>query len=224
MATLLYRLGRFSARRAWLVITVWIVVFALALVGYVIGHGALTTSVSIPGTATAKVADELAAKFPKASGGSGTVVFQTVDGSPFTAAQQSAIADALGSTAKLSGVRSTTDPFQTQAQLAKQTQQITAGRAQLDAGRKQLDQAQQQLDAAKAQARQAGTLARAQARFNAQQQAIDDNRAKLDQQSTTFEDMKNGRFEFESRPSTTISSTRTWPAWRRSATTRSPSI
>ncbi len=57
MATALYRLGRFCARRARLVVVIWVALLALAGVGYAVGHGTLSSAVSIPGTATAKVTD-----------------------------------------------------------------------------------------------------------------------------------------------------------------------
>ena len=91
MASLLYRLGRFSARRAWLVIVAWVVILGLAGGAFALFGGTLTSAVSIPGTATQKVSDELAEKFPAASGGRGTVVFTTTDDSAFTAEQQTAI-------------------------------------------------------------------------------------------------------------------------------------
>ena len=52
MATLLYRLGRFSARRAWLVIVAWVVILGLAGGAFALFGGTLTSAVSIPGTAT----------------------------------------------------------------------------------------------------------------------------------------------------------------------------
>ena len=84
MATFLYRLGRFCARRARLVVVIWVALLAVAGGAYALGHGTLSSAVSIPGTATAQVTDQLRAALPAASGGSGTVVFHTADGSAFT--------------------------------------------------------------------------------------------------------------------------------------------
>ena len=177
MATLLYRLGRFCARRPWTVIISWLVLLALALVAYGIWHGTLTTSVTIPGTETAKVSDQLAAKLPAARGGSGTVVFQVKGDGAFSARQRSQIADALEQTAKLHGVKASTNPFETQSALDEQRAQVSDGRtrltgarSQLDAAQQQLTQAQQQLDAAQQQA--AGSSA-ATAQLDAQQQQLD---------------------------------------------------
>ncbi|TFD07910.1 RND transporter [Cryobacterium sp. TMT1-2-2] len=200
MASLLYRLGRFSARRAWLVIVSWVVILGLAVGAFVLFGGTLTSSVSIPGTATQKVSDELAAKFPSASGGRGTVIFTTTDDSAFTDAQKTAIGDLLTRTVDLADVKAATNPFDTQAQIDDQTQQvvdgrqkIAAGTAQLDAGQAQIDAAmaqakagQTQLDASRAQAEAAGQLAAAQSTLDSQQAQIDAGTAAIAAQQTTL--------------------------------------
>ncbi|TFD46351.1 MMPL family transporter [Cryobacterium frigoriphilum] len=201
MASLLYRLGRFSAHRAWLVIVAWIVILGLAGGAFALFGGTLTSAVSIPGTATQKVADELSEKFPSASGGRGTVVFTTTDDAAFTAQQQTAIANLLTRTVDLDEVTSATNPFDTQAQIDGQAeqvadgrQQITDGTAQIDAGQAQLDAAaaqadagQAQLDAARAQAEAAGQLAAAQSTFDAQQAQIDAGTSAIAEQQSTLD-------------------------------------
>ncbi|PRY67693.1 RND superfamily putative drug exporter [Glaciihabitans tibetensis] len=213
MASLLYRLGRFSARRAWLVIVAWVVILGLAGGAFALFGGTLTSSVSIPGTATQKVSDELAEKFPAASGGRGTVVFTTTDDSAFTAEQQAAIGELLTSTTELDNVTSTTNPFETQAQLDGQAQQVADGRtqiadaqAQLDAGQAQIDAAtaqlaagRQQLDAARAQAEAAGQLAAAETQLAAQQAEIEAGAAAIATQQTTLD---QGRTELETQSTT----------------------
>lgn len=203
MASLLYTLGRFAARRAWLVITAWVVILGLAVGAFLAFGGTLSSAVSIPGTATEKVTDQLAHRFPQASGGSGTVVFQSTDGSALTPAQKSGIGQALAGTAELPGVRGSVNPFETQAQLADQREQLNAGQQKVDAGRaqivkgqSQLDEARQQLadgqkqlDAARSQAEAAGPEALAQARpqLDAQQAQLDAARQRLDDQQATLE-------------------------------------
>lgn len=213
MASLLYRLGRFAARRAWTVVVAWIVVLGLAGGAFALFGGTLTSAVSIPGTATQKVSDELADKFPQASGGTGTVVFTTTDDTPFTDDQKTAIGDLLTSTEKLDDVKGSTNPFDTQAQLEDQQQkisdgrqQITDGTAQLDAGQQQIDDAQaqltagqQQLDAARAQAEAAGQLAAAQAQLDAQQAQIDAGQKQIDDQQATLD---TNRTELETQSAT----------------------
>jgi RND superfamily putative drug exporter len=210
MASLLYRLGRFSARRAWLVIVAWVVILGLAGGAFALFGGTLTSAVSIPGTATQKVSDELAEKFPQASGGRGTVVFTTTDDSPFTDEQKTAIGGLLDDTNDLDDVKATTNPFETQAQIEDQAKQIVDGRsqiedatAQLEAGQAQIDAAkaqaaagQAQLDAAKAQAGAAATTGPLAARFAAQQAQIDAGTAQIEAQQTTLDE---GRTELEAK-------------------------
>lgn len=199
MATLLYRLGRFSARKAWQVIVAWLLVLGLAGGAFALFGGALTSAVSIPGTATQKVSDQLTERFPAASGGLGTVVFTTSDDSAFTEAQQTAIGELLTSATGIDNVKNTVNPFETQAQLDGQAQQITdgrqqivdgtaqleAGQAQLDSAKAELDAGQQQLDAARAQAEAAGQLEAAKPQFDAQQAQLDAGAAQIaDQQAT----------------------------------------
>ncbi|WP_282944873.1 MMPL family transporter [Cellulomonas endometrii] len=187
MAGLLYRLGRFAARRAWAVVTAWVVVLALAVGAYLAFGGTLTSAVTIPGTATEKVTEHLQEEFPSASGGSGTVVFHTDDDSAFTDEQSAAISAALADAAELEGVAGVTDPFQTTAQLEESQAQVESGREQLAAGQAQLDAGQAQLDAARQQAEQAGAPAAVLAELDAQQQAADEGRAQLEAQSEQLE-------------------------------------
>ena len=215
MAGLLYRLGRFSARRHWTVIVSWVLIIALAGVGYALFAGVPSPSISIPGTATAKVQDELAAKFPKVSGGSGSLVLATASGKSFTDTQKADVQKMLADIADMTGVKTANDPFTTQADLDSKRQQVIDGRAkiaagkeqiagaraQLSAGQAQLDQGQQQLDQARAAATAAGQLAAAQGKLDAQQaeitaqqaaitankQTIDANAKTLDTQSTKLE-------------------------------------
>ncbi len=202
MAEFLYRVGRWSARRARTVLVAWLAVLVAAGVAFALGAGTLATTFSIPGTPTAEVTDRLQSDFPDASGGTGTVVIQTEDGEPFTAEQQEAVADLVAEAAAVDGVTAVMDPFQTEADRAAQAQQVESGRtqiedgraqldagqAQLDAGREQLEAGQAQLDAARAQAEAAGMLAQVQPQLDAQQAALDEGLATLDAQQTTLDD------------------------------------
>jgi len=213
MATLLYRLGRFSARRAWLVIVSWVVVLGLAGGAFALFGGTLTSAVSIPGTATQKVSDELSEKFPQAAGGRGTVVFTTTDDSAFTDEQKDAIGALLDDATDLDNVKSSTNPFETQAQIddaatqvadgrtqiADATARLEAGQAQIDAAKDQAAAGQAQLDAAKAQAGAAATTGQLAARFAAQQAQIDAGTAQIEAQQTTLDE---GRTELETQTKT----------------------
>ncbi|MGW6003770.1 MMPL family transporter [Oerskovia enterophila] len=202
MAEFLYRVGRWSARRARTVLVAWLAVLVAAGVAFALGAGTLATTFSIPGTPTAEVTDRLQSDFPDASGGTGTVVVQTEDGEPFTAEQEEAVAGLVAEAAAVDGVTAVMDPFQTEADRAAQAQQVESGRtqiedgraqldagqAQLDAGREQLEAGQAQLDAARAQAEAAGMLAQVQPQLDAQQAALDEGLAALDAQQTTLDD------------------------------------
>ncbi|MEJ3405198.1 MMPL family transporter [Rathayibacter sp. YIM 133350] len=204
MAELLYRLGKFAARRAWTVIGAWVLVIAIAAVGFAVGFKGLTTSFDIPGTASGAVIEELQKKLPDFSGASGTVVYQTTDGSPFTDEQKSEISTLVDDASDLPDVAKVVDPFDTEAQRAGQqqqladgTQKITDGKAQLDTGQAQLDAGQSQLnagkaqlDAARQQAEAAGASAAQLSALDAQQAQLDAQQAQLTQQQASIDASK----------------------------------
>lgn len=84
MATLLYRLGRFSYRRARLVIVAWLVVFAAALGGGLALGGQTDETFSIPGTESQVALDQLDALFPAVSGASAQAVVVAPEGAAVT--------------------------------------------------------------------------------------------------------------------------------------------
>lgn len=197
MAGLLYRLGRFSARRHWLVIIAWVVILGIAGVTYSLFAGSISSSITIPNTKTSQVQDELADKFPSANGGTGTLVFRTTNGEAFTDDQKTEVKAFLDGLAGESGVKSVSDGFTLQQRLDDQRQKVVDGRKQIEDGRTQIAdgrkqvedgqdqldaqksqlesgkakiaQAQQQLDAQKAQAQAAGAAASAAAQAQLQQ-------------------------------------------------------
>ncbi|ROS75432.1 MMPL family transporter [Cellulomonas sp. PhB143] len=203
MAELLYRLGRGAARHLRVVIAAWLAVLVLAGVGYVVGHGTLSDSFSIPGTPTQEVTDQLAKEMPAAAGGTGTVVLTTDDGKAFTDSEQKQISDAVTEVGKIDGVEDVVDPFQTQAQREQQAaklddgksqiadgeDKIADGRAQVEQGQQQIDDARESLAAAPAAQAEEGA-----AQLDAQQDALDEqsktlekNAADLDAQKTQLE-------------------------------------
>ncbi|MER2134720.1 MAG: MMPL family transporter [Arthrobacter sp.] len=195
MAEFLYRLGQGAARRARTVLGVWIAVLAIAGIAFALFGGTLSTAISIPNTPTTQVTDRLQQELPEASGGTGSVVFQTEDGSAFTQEQKDAIAALAADASEVDGVEDAVDPFATEAERdAQRTQlqegqaQLDAGRAQLDAARAELDAGQQQLDEARAQAEAAGALAMAQPQLDAQQAQLDAGRAELETQAAAAEE------------------------------------
>lgn len=186
MAEALYRLGRFCARRPWAVISAWVVILGLAAVGYLLGHGTLSSTVSIPGTETARVTEELRTRLPEASGGMGTVVFHTEDGSELSAEQQAQISAVLADVARIDGVSTVVDPFETADQVAEGAAQLESGRAQLADGRQQLEDGQKKLAEAQAQINGAraflgdGATAEQLAQLDAGQAELDKQQAVVD--------------------------------------------
>lgn len=206
MAELLHRLGTFAARRAWTVIVAWAVILGVVVGGFAVGFKGLSSSFDIPGTASGDVIAELQDELPDFSGASGAVVFRTTDGEALTDAQKSDITALVDSAGDLPDVARVTDPFDAQAQLDAQRQQVVdgrqqladaraqaeAGQQQLDDGAAQLDQGQQQLDAARSQL-EAAPLPEAQKQaqlsaLDAQQAQLDQQRAALEQQQTQVTD------------------------------------
>ncbi|MCL3859766.1 MMPL family transporter [Actinotalea sp. K2] len=187
MAELLYRLGQFSARRARAVVAAWFAVLALAAVAFAVAGGSLATGLTIPGTPTAEVTERLTTEFPEASGGTGTVVFTTDDGAPFTQEQQAALSGLIAEAADLQDVTTVVDPFVTEAERSAQVQQVEQGRTQLEQGREQLAQGQAELDQGRAQAEAAGMLEMVAPELDAQQAAIDEGLLQLEEQALQLE-------------------------------------
>ncbi|GHF04196.1 MMPL family transporter [Pseudolysinimonas yzui] len=141
MARLLARLGRFSSRRPWLVIIGWVLALAAAGGAFLLTGGQLASGFSIPNTPTQQVTDKLSAELDGVGGAVGTVVFQTDDGTAFTAEQQSEISDVIASIGDLDGVATAVDPFVTAQERAGAAQQLADGAAQLEQAFAQLEQA-----------------------------------------------------------------------------------
>jgi len=200
LASLLFRLGTFAARRAWAVVISWVIILGLGVGAFLTLGGTLSNSFDIPGTASGEVIDELADKLPDTAGGTGTVVYQTADGEPFTDEQKQEISALAASAEDLDGVASVVDPFDAQQQQADKAQEladgqtkITDGRAQLDAGQAQLDDGraqiesgQAQLDTVRAQAEAAGAPAQQLAAIDAQKLALEAQLADLEVQQQTI--------------------------------------
>ena len=223
MAKLLYRLGFSAAKKPFTVFFTWIVLLAIAAASFLSFGGTLVTTVDIPGTPTAQTTDRLEQEFPDAARGTGNVVFQTEDGSAFTAEQREDILAVLEATEDVSGVENVVDPFESDAQMADQKQQLQDGRqeladaqeqlenapeqldqaeAELEASEEDLDAAQEQLDAGIAQAIAAGVSeAAAQEQFAAQQDQLDAARQELEtgrqQLQTEHENYAEGIEEVE---------------------------
>ncbi|MBB2943353.1 RND superfamily putative drug exporter [Actinoplanes lutulentus] len=113
MATLLYRLGRFSFRRRRLTLAVWVIVLALLGLGANKLSGPTTDAFSIPGTESSRAMDVLAEKFGGSSEvASAKVVFTVTGDTKLTgAAQKAAIENAIARLETVPDVAAVTDPF-----------------------------------------------------------------------------------------------------------------
>jgi len=173
MALWLYRLGRFSAHRAWLVISAWVLILGMVGGAAALFMGTMSNNFQIPGTETQQMADKLKADLPEASGGSGAVVFTTTNGQKFTPSQEKAVSAALQTVTTVPTVKGVIDPFTTAATLADAKAKLTDGSKQLSAGEAQLADGKKTLDATSAQ------LAGGQAKLDAGQAQLDAKKSQL---------------------------------------------
>ncbi|MDN6487666.1 MAG: hypothetical protein L0K34_09310 [Ancrocorticia sp.] len=111
---MLYRLGRFSAKRAWAVLATWLVLLAAAGGAFAVGFKGLVDSFDIPDTASGDIVAELEEKLPDFSGASGTVVFHSSDGEALSDEQQAEISEVVTGIEELPNVASVVDPFSTE--------------------------------------------------------------------------------------------------------------
>lgn len=195
MAELLFRIGRFAARRHWTVIGAWLGLLALSAVTYVSFAGALSSNITLPDTPTTQVSQQLERDFEGTGGGSGSIVAETTDGSAFSAAQQRDLVALFDQVAGVDSVADVSDPFATQDQLDSSAQQVADGRTQLKEGQAQLTAGQAQIDGGRAalaeqraQARANGTLADIRDQLDAAEQELDDGQAELDRQQATVDE------------------------------------
>ena len=220
MALWLYKLGRFAARRAWLVIAAWAVIIGLVGGAAALFMGPMSNNFQIPGTETQQMADKLQAELPEASGGTGSVVFTSTNGDSFTADQEKAITAAMETVTTVPTVKGVIDPFLTTAlqkdgaaQLAEGAKALAAGEAEaaagkttLDASAKELAAAKTQLDAGQAQldaqkAQLAGAPAAALAPLEAAQAQLDAQKAQWQAGQDKFD---AGKAKFDSGQATLV--------------------
>ncbi len=174
---MLYRLGRSAAAHAGRVALAWALMLALA-VGLMATLGVhLSTSITLEGTPSQQVVDELKSNFPVGARGTGQIVFQSTDATALTDAQRRAISAALVEVKTLPGVADVVDPFTVQASLDEGRANAADGSAKLDDGAAKLDQAQAKLDDGRVQ------LTKALADLDAAQAKLDAGAATLAEKS-----------------------------------------
>ena len=146
MSQFLYRLGQFSARRAWLVILGWIAVIGILGGVAATAGGTFSTAMTINGTDAQRTIETLEAKFSDASRGIGQVVFHKTDGLPFTDEEKANITAALVSVHDLPAVDDTVDPFKTQKKLDSRARDVAKAPAKFADGQKKIDKGQEKID------------------------------------------------------------------------------
>ena len=168
MAELLYRLGKFSAKRAFAVIAIWLLLIGTAGAAALLSGGKLGSTMTLDGIPSQDLATSLQETFPEAARASGQVVFHKADGVEFSTTDIAAIAKVLDSVNELTAIDDVADPFVTQASLDSQRIDLAAGlvtisdaktkiltnQAQLDAGQAQLDTAKADLETQAAELQQ----------------------------------------------------------------------
>ncbi|MCX2925101.1 MMPL family transporter [Streptomyces sp. NEAU-W12] len=110
MATLLYRLGRFSFRRRGRIAAVWLLLLILLGVGAATLMGPTSDKFSMPGTESQRALDDLDRQFPQAGGATGTIVVAAPEGEELDPA---AVAPVVKEASGTDGVTAVMDPFQT---------------------------------------------------------------------------------------------------------------
>ncbi|GAA3749929.1 MMPL family transporter [Leifsonia bigeumensis] len=112
MATLLYRLGRFSFRRPWRVIATWLVLLVAILGGGIALGGQSQESFAIPGTESQQALDRLEAVFPEVAGAGAEAVFVAPDGNDITGPAYEKAIDRMATDIRaIPGINSVTTPF-----------------------------------------------------------------------------------------------------------------
>jgi uncharacterized membrane protein YdfJ with MMPL/SSD domain len=111
MAKFLYRVGRFCAAHALLVLLAWIVL-AVALTGLKAQFGGLPSNdQSLPGTQSQQASNLLATYFPPQQNGSSPIVFHVSKGKITDKANKDAVESSYKALVKARDVYSATDPF-----------------------------------------------------------------------------------------------------------------
>lgn len=118
MATLLYRLGRFSFRRRAYVLAGWVVLLIALGVGALTMSGQMMNSVTIPGTESQRAINALEQRFPQADVGGGTarIAIAAPDGEKLTSQRNhAAVERVVAELRDAPKVASVADPYQVHA-------------------------------------------------------------------------------------------------------------
>jgi RND superfamily putative drug exporter len=113
MNALLERIGRFAARKHWIVVAVWLVVLIGLSLGSKAADGVFVNNYTVPGSESQAGLDRLDADFKDKSGYAGQIVFASHAGPLVAKKTANAISKSMANVGKLDHVVSTTDPFAT---------------------------------------------------------------------------------------------------------------
>ncbi|MGW8375240.1 MMPL family transporter [Streptomyces sp. ODS28] len=134
MATLLYRLGRFSARHWIATLCVWLSLLAVAVAGAALAGDGTDDAFRLPGTESQRALDTLAAKAPAATGTSAQLVFQAPPGRTLAdPGSRAAVERALSAARHAPQVAAVSDPFT--ARTISPDRTVALARVQFGAGR-----------------------------------------------------------------------------------------
>lgn len=109
MASLLYRLGRFSFRRRKRVVAVWLLLLVVLGGAAASLMGPTSDKFTMPGTESQRALDLLQKQFPQASGTTGTIVIAAPEGGKL---DKAAVAPVVRDASDVPGVVGAVDPFQ----------------------------------------------------------------------------------------------------------------
>jgi len=112
MTSVLYRLGHTCVRRRWIVLALWLTVFAgLAVAARTVGPN-VNDNLTLPGTDSQQASDLLAARFPQQANGTNPVVMTAPAGAKLTdSTYEKPIDDAVSALRKDPDVRQATSPL-----------------------------------------------------------------------------------------------------------------
>lgn len=145
MSELLYRLGVFAARRAWLVIVSWLAVIGVLGGVAATAGGTFSTAMTIDGTDAQTTIDVLQSEFTDASRGAGQIIFHKADGQPFTDDEKQQISEALQGVHTLPAVDDTVDPFDVQETLDENAADVAAAPTDFLKGQRKIDRGQRKI-------------------------------------------------------------------------------
>lgn len=187
MARLLYKLGLFSARKAWLVITAWLILLGTAVGLMANFSGKLSSSMSIEGIESQLVIDRLQESFPEASRGQGQVVFHKPEAG-FTDQEKSVISEELAKLEDIDGVAAVIDPFATAEEIADQRQEVIDGEKKLADARLELVDGEKELASGRAKLLDGkDEIESGLAKIESGQEEINKNKAELETQRKDLE-------------------------------------